>query len=72
MNYKLYEVEKSQKKSFKVCLNQHLRGQFKFYHSICVQFVTLLYVLTSLGKGWTNVHPDFQNGSKKLFHIDSE
>ena len=28
--------------------------------------------LTSLGKGWTNVHPDFQNGSKKLFHIDSE
>ena len=22
--------------------------------------------LTSLGKGWTNVHPDFQNGSKKI------
>ena len=28
--------------------------------------------LTSLGKGWTNVHPEFQNGLKKLFHIDSE
>ena len=28
--------------------------------------------LTSLGN-WTGfVHPDFQNGSKKLFHIDSE
>ena len=23
-------------------------------------------ILTSLGKGWTNVHPDFQNSSKKL------
>ena len=23
-------------------------------------------ILTSLGKGWTNVHPDFQNGSKKI------
>ena len=22
--------------------------------------------------GWTNVHPDFRNGSRKLFHIDSE
>ena len=28
--------------------------------------------LTSQGIGWTNVHPDFQNGSKKLFHVDSE
>ena len=29
--------------------------------------------LTSLGKGrGTNVPPDFQNSSKKLFHIDSE
>ena len=26
----------------------------------------LEYFLTSLGKGWTNVHPDFQNGSKKI------
>ena len=30
------------------------------------------FKLTSLGKGGTNVPPDFRNSSKKLFHIDSE
>ena len=30
------------------------------------------YWFTSLDIEWTNIHPDFQNSCKKLFHIDSE
>ena len=29
-------------------------------------FEGVYWFLTSLGKGWTNVHPHFQNGSKKI------
>ena len=61
---------------------QNLYNEILSGHFICLYLVkkikhiseifTKAALLTSLGMGWTNVHPDFQNSSKKLFHIDSE
>ena len=41
--------------------NQRYSYQFPTFVQVLRNFL-----LTSLGKGWTNVHPDFQNGSKKI------
>ena len=43
--------------------------QKTFYQNYGREFEFILgeNVLTSLGKEWTNVHPDFQNSSKNYF-----
>ena len=70
-SFKLMSSLKSHRR-FRKFISQEQHTRILIWDAYFNLFRMKIRFLTSLGMGWTNVHPDFQNGSKKIFHIDSE